>query len=105
MILLDSEQEAKDFVIKIGAQRASRILSAIGRRFDRRYNNACNASNSPVNPEWIYRTELEVNLTYKIKMGLQLTDDYNTPQAAKERTVKRLADRKAQRKARMGLAA
>jgi len=97
MALLPSEQEAKDFVLKIGAQRASRILDAICRRFDRRYKLACDQSNSPINPEWIYKTKLEVDLTDRIKMGLQLTDDYNTPAAAKQRLLKRLEERKAKR--------
>ena len=98
--LLPSEQEAKDLVVRIGQQRADRILSALTRRFDRRYNKACDASMVPINPEWIYRSELEVNLTFKLKMGLQLTDDYNTPCAAKLRIKKRLEERQARRAAR-----
>lgn len=98
--LLPNEQEAKDFVLRIGQQRAERILNAIYRRFDRRYNKACDDNNMPINAEWIYKTELEVNLSFKLKMGLQLTDDYNTPWAAKLRIQKRLEERKAKREAR-----
>lgn len=98
--LLPIEQEAKDFVLRIGDQRAIRILNAICRRFDRRYNKACSANNVPINREWIYKTDLEVSLTYKIKLGLKLNDDYNTPQAAKQRILKRIAERKARREAK-----
>lgn len=99
--LLPIEQEAKDFVLRIGEQRANRILNAICRRFDRRYNKACSANNVPINPEWIYKTDLEVSLTYKIQLGLKLTDDYNTPQAARQRIKKRLEARKSRRAARI----
>jgi hypothetical protein len=93
--LLPNEQKAKDLVLRVGQQRACRILNALTRRFERRYNKACDESMSPVNPEWIYKTELEVNLTFDLKIGLQLTDAFNTPKAAKERIAKRLEARKA----------
>jgi len=99
--LLPIEQEAKEFVLRIGEQRANRILNAICRRFDRRYNKACSANNVPINPEWIFKTDFEVSLTYKIQLGLQLTDDYNTPQAARQRILKRLEERKSRRAARI----
>lgn len=93
MKLLPKEQEAKDFVAKIGLERASRILSAITRRFDRRFKKACEVCVTPINPEWVPSTKLEISLTYRLKMGMQLLDTYNTPAAAKARIRARIQAR------------
>jgi len=103
MKLLPNEQESVNFVVRIGQKRAERILNAITRRFDRRYNKALNCAMVPLNPEWIIKTPLEVKLTYWIKIGLTLTDDDNTPAAAKQRIRKRIDARNALRKARNAL--
>ena len=97
MHLLKSEQKAVDFVKRIGVERAQRILIAIEKRISRRYNAACDGNKVPINPEWIRRTQLEVDLTFDIKMGLTLLDDYNTPFAAKARIDARLKERRAKR--------
>lgn len=98
MDLLPSEQQAAAFVRSIGIDRAERILSAIARRFDRRYAKACTESFAPINREWVKQTELEVELTHRIKLGLMLVDDYHTPKAAHARILKRLADRNTSKK-------
>ena len=91
--LLPSEQESVELVNRIGRSRAERILNSISRRFERRYQSACDTNMVPINPEWIYKTKLEVELTFKLKMGLALTDDYFTPAAAKARILKRIEER------------
>lgn len=93
-LLLKEEQNASAFVLHIGIERAERILNAICKRFDRRYERACDNSMSPINREWVYRTEFEVSLTHKIKIGLTLVDQYNTPAAAKKRILERIENRK-----------
>lgn len=101
MNLLHSEQKAVDFIGKYGQNRATRVLDALCRRFDRRYEKACESSFSPINRESVYKTPLEVDLTHLIKMGLTLTDTYNTPLAAKKRLLERREKRKAQRAKRI----
>ena len=99
--LMPSEQMAADFVSKIGIERAQRILDAICRRFDRRYQKACDKNPLvPINPEWVRNTPLELDLTHRIKMGLTILDDYNTPYAAHQRILTRIAKRNADRAAR-----
>lgn len=98
MMLLKEEQNASDFVLSIGIKRAERVLNAICKRFDRRYERACDNGFGSINREWVYRTELEVNLTHKIKMGLNLVDQYNTPAAAKKRILERIEARKEKRR-------
>lgn len=99
--LMPSEQMAVDFVSKIGIERAQRILDAICRRFNRRYQKACDENPLvPINPEWVRNTPLELDLTHRIKMGLTILDDYNTPYAAHQRILARIAKRNADRAAR-----
>lgn len=99
MDLLPSEQAAFDFVSDIGLARASALLDAIGRRFDRRYSKACKSSFAPINREWIYRTALEVDLTHRLKIGLTLCDVSSTPEACRNRIMARRSQRKAERQA------
>ncbi|MEI8659392.1 hypothetical protein [Vibrio sp. Hal054] len=98
--LLPSEQQAYDFVKRIGLERAQRILASICRRFDRRYDKACDSNLVPINREWIRRTELEVELTHRLKIGMTLVDDSNTPEAAHQRILERIEARKARRAGR-----
>lgn len=99
MDLLPSEQAAFDFVSGIGLTRATALLDAIGRRFDRRYSKACKSSFSPIDREWVYRTALEVDLTHRLKIGLTLCDVGNTPEDCHNRIMARRAQRKAERQA------
>lgn len=96
---LPSEQCAYDYVSMIGLERATRVLEALGRRFDRRFHAACDANMVPINPEWIYRTPFEVELMHRLKIGMALVDTYNTPSAAHQRIVKRIVKRIAERNA------
>lgn len=105
MEILASEQKAADLVNRIGLARANRILDAIIRRFNRRYQKACDAGGVPVNPEWIRRTPLERELEYQLKIGTSLVDDYFTPEAARARILARIAQRKAQQKAKRAASA
>lgn len=102
--LLPNEQEAKDFVMRIGKERATRIIESIHKRFKRRYNACCDDNRVPINPEWVYQTKLERELKHRIAMGLKLTDDYNTPEAAHARILERIKKRNADRAARKAAA-
>ncbi|OEE38306.1 hypothetical protein A1QO_02695 [Vibrio genomosp. F10 str. ZF-129] len=95
MELLPNEAKAKAFVLRIGFERSTRLINAIDRRFQRRYKKACINSFSPINPEWIYKTKLEVELMHQLKMGLSLADTSNTPAAARQRILERIERRKA----------
>lgn len=94
MELLPIEQISHDLVSRIGEVRATRILDAIQRRFDRRFNIAADASMSPINPEWIYRTDIEKELTYKLKLGLMLTGHDSPAEARKRILLRREARRR-----------
>lgn len=96
MDLLKSEQEAYDFVKKTGLARAARIANAISRRINRRIQDACDSG--VVSPVYVRRTPLEESLLYRIQLGTQLVDTCNTPEAAHARILKRIAERKANRK-------
>lgn len=93
MELLVSEQQAKDFVEKYTVGRCEKVLDSIVKRFDRRYELACDQAAVPLNKEWIYKTALEVDLTHRLKMGLSLLDNYSTPIAARLRILKRISER------------
>lgn len=98
--LLPSEKEASEFVENIGLERAYRILEKLSKRFDRRYIKACNAAFSPINREWVRRTELELNLSHKLRIGITINDVSNTPAKAKERILARIQARNAKRMAK-----
>ncbi|MBB1390161.1 hypothetical protein H5185_12130 [Shewanella sp. SG44-6] len=93
--LLPCEQIAKLFVINIGIQRAHRLLDLVTNRIKRRID-AGNAKSFGqfLDESCIRRSPWEVDLMFNIKMGLSLTDDYNTPAAARGRILKRISDRK-----------
>lgn len=95
--MLSSQDCAVALVSRIGVSRAYRLLAAITRRVDRRYNALCLASFSPMNREWVRRTPLEVTLMHQLKLGIALLDDFHTPSAARARIQARLAARRAQR--------
>lgn len=104
--MLESEASACALVERIGLHRAHRLLDAIVRRIDRRYAAACLASFSPINREWVRQTPLEVDLIYKLKLGISILDDYHTPAGAKRRIAERIQKRKtlaAQRRASVNL--
>lgn len=94
MALLRSEQEAKDFVDRIGTKRATRLLCAITARIKRRIDIGNRGAVGFRYDEYSIRvTELERTLMYQLKMGLTLLDTYNTPVAAKKRILERIAKR------------
>jgi hypothetical protein len=95
--LLASEEKAKAFVEKYTVERCERVLNAIGRRFDRRYELACEQAAIPLNREWIRKTDLEVDLMHRLKIGLTLLDDYSTPMAARLRQLKRISEKGGER--------
>ena len=74
--LLPTEQEASAFVSRIGLDCAYRLLDKLARRFDRRYALACKQSFAPINREWVRSTPFELDLTYRLKLGIQINDDY-----------------------------
>lgn len=96
MELLAREKESYELVKRIGIKRANRILDSIVRRFERRYKKTQRNSMSPLNPGWIRETELEITLKYKLKQGIALNDNFNTPAAAKKRIQERIARRNSQ---------
>jgi hypothetical protein len=98
--LLPNEQRAKDFVSRIGIERAERLLTMVCNRVERRIRMA----NSQVIGQFfddscIKKYEWEVTLTYELKMGLQLLNT-DTPAKARERIVARRKARKALREQR-----
>lgn len=97
MELLKAEQEALEFVQHYGIERCNRVLDAICLRFDRRFNLAVKLANVPINREWVMKTPFEVELTHRLKIGIGLADDYFTPEAARQRILKRIAARKLRR--------
>jgi hypothetical protein len=107
MSLLKNEQQAKDFVESIGQTRTRRLLDLITNRIARRIvkaNEGC--SGLVITESSVRRADWEVELIHKLKMGMMLTDTYNTQSAAKARNIKRIADRRAKRaQARAAIAA
>lgn len=97
MGLLPSERRAADFVRKIGLERAGRVLDAVSRRFERRFNQACKDAGIPLNREWVRRTPFEIELTHTLKTGMMIVDDSHSPTAAHARILARIANRKAKR--------
>jgi hypothetical protein len=95
---LKSEVEALALVEKIGRPRALKISHSISNRLTRRVNNA-NASvfSGYFTLGCIKEYDWEKELSYKLKLGLMMTDFENTPEAARERNIKRREDRKAMR--------
>ena len=94
MTLLPYEQRAKDFVLRIGIERATRLLELASGRIDRRVRKA-NEQSFGQFFDWgcIKKAPWEVNLIFELKMGLGLTNT-DTPAKAHQRTI---AQRKAQR--------
>ena len=90
--LLPSEQHAKDFVAKYTAERCTRLLDALCRRFDRRFELAASNAGVPINREWVRVTPFERELTFRLKMGLTLNNT-DTPFKAKIRILKRMVAR------------
>ena len=99
MGLYRDEQEAKDFVLKLGQVRADRLLSAISRRIARRVFKANQDA-----PEMFFdggsirKADWEVSLIYKLRMGFMLTQTMDTAEDRKDRM---LARRKAYRERAM----
>ncbi|MFT5724496.1 MAG: hypothetical protein ACI9JN_001615 [Bacteroidia bacterium] len=93
-MLLTDEQRAKEFVLGINRERAYRLITAICARIERRIYKANTVSTSK-NFDWgnIKKSAWETDLIFKLKMGLQLTDTYNTPEAARKRILQRRAIR------------
>ncbi|ELP5729231.1 hypothetical protein QTV44_002497 [Vibrio vulnificus] len=102
--LLPSEQDASDFVHRIGLERAYSLLAKLAQRFDRRYACACQQSFTPINREWVRSTPFELSLSYRLQIGIRLNDNYFTPYAAHQRIIaRRLAQKEARKlKASMG---
>lgn len=97
MQLLSKEAEASIFVANIGLTRAHRVLDAVFRRFDRRVKRACEGSLIPISRKSVYQTDLEIDLIHKLKLGIMLNDNSNTPYAAHQRILARIAERNARR--------
>ncbi|ELO1828395.1 hypothetical protein QXB71_003651 [Vibrio cholerae] len=99
--LLPSEREAALFVCKIGIDRARKIVDKIKRRIDRRLDACWKANNHlPINREWIRQTPLEVELMHRLKIGICIVDQSNSPWAAHQRILARIAERNAKRLAK-----
>ncbi|MCF2903086.1 hypothetical protein L1267_22205 [Pseudoalteromonas sp. OFAV1] len=92
--LLPSEQYALDFVLRIGRERATRLLELVTGRISRRIRVGNEKSFGQfLDESCIRKAPWEVELTYQLKMGLQLSNT-DTPAAAHERILKRIAERK-----------
>ncbi|MGR5368484.1 hypothetical protein [Photobacterium damselae] len=96
--LLPCEQEAADFVRRIGLERAYRLLNKLTQRFDRRYARACAKCFAPINRDWVRSTPLELELSHRIKIGISIVDDFFSPYAAHQRIIaRRLAQKEARK--------
>ena len=96
MELLDSEQGAKDFVLLIGMTRANRLLELVCSRINRRIhvaNESC--FGQFFDDACIVKASWEVDLIYKLKLGMTLLNT-DTPADARARIIAR---RKSQREA------
>ena len=99
MELLPNQQAAKEFVLRITTERAKRILTQISNRIQRRIETANASCQWAVMDNTNIRTSpLERELIARIKLGMQLTST-DTPTKARQRNLKRFAERKARRKA------
>ncbi|EOW9160953.1 hypothetical protein [Vibrio cholerae] len=99
--LSPSEREAALFVCKIGIDRARELIDKITRRIDRRLDACWKANNHlPINREWIRQTPLEVELMHRLKIGICIVDQSNSPWAAHQRILARIAERNAKRLAK-----
>ncbi len=93
MELLKNEQQASDLVSKIGLVRAKRLLTALSNRKARRTKALPDcvgflSHNYQVSKQW------EIELAYKLKLGIMITDNSNSPQAARQRNLERRRKRK-----------
>lgn len=96
--LLPNELAAKTLVIKIGNERATRLLELLTARIRRRINVGNSKSFGQfLDESCVRKSQWEVDLIFNLKMGLSLTDTYNTPAAARERLLKRVAERNQRR--------
>lgn len=94
MMLLESEVAAKSFVAAIGVDRATKLLELVCNRITRRAVKG-STPGQPLTTDYVRIAPWECELKFKLQMGLSLLDDYNTPSAAKQRILARIAERKA----------
>lgn len=94
MALLPTELFARDLVLRIGRNRALRVIDSLSRRTDRRVRH-CDMSGAAFlfTSASIRRSQWEVELFYQLKLGIMLTDTDNTPEAARARITQRRAQR------------
>lgn len=99
MSLYPSEQAALDFVTRIGIIRANRILSLIAKRIERRATKG-----RFFTLDFVRREPWEVDLMHQLKIGLMLSDT-DSPYAAHQRILARIAQRNAQAQAKKSMRA
>ena len=100
-MLLPNEQQAKDFVLKIGEARAERLLNLVGNRITRRADKGnAECPTMYFNEGTVRKAQWEVDLMFNTKMGLTLTNNQDNPIAAKARIAARIAARNAKRQER-----
>ncbi|MCY9864971.1 hypothetical protein OTK49_20865 [Vibrio coralliirubri] len=95
--LLPNEIIAAEFVTKIGITRAHALLNKIAERFDRRYKKACANSFSTVDRGSIRVTAIESELMHRVRIGLMICDNSDSPEAARQRNLERRRLRAEQR--------
>ena len=104
MDLLASELASKEFVLSIGVERSTRILEAVCKRIKRRAKNGCTFGQF-LTEDYVRKADWEVELIFKLKMGLKLIDTFSTPEAARQRILARIEERKARARLRKQSAA
>lgn len=93
--LLPGEQAAMDFVSTIGVERAQRVLNLVCARIERRARLG-GSFGQPLPLDYVRVAPWERTLIYNLKMGLQIINsEYLSPAAAKQRLLKRIAERNA----------
>lgn len=106
MTLHSSEQAAKDFVLRIGTKRATRLLDLVCGRIDRRIKIAnLHTFGQFFDTGCIRTADWERELIFTIKMGLQLTKKNITHEDVVKSVKARRAAQKAAAQARRALVA
>ncbi len=102
MDLLPSELDALNFINAIGLHRAHKLLNKVCNRMSKR---ADRANAEATYSDFCYTAHYlakawELSLRHKLEIGITLVDNSNTPYAAHQRILERIAKRKERLKMR-----
>lgn len=98
--LLPSEREMAKQVQALGLDRAYRVLERISQRLRKRakkWNDERVYTDFAFDSYYVAK-DWELDLLNRLKMGIRILDDSNTPAAARQRILARLKERQGKRK-------